>query len=94
MKLNIEELSKQAGIETKLWNMGAASLVYTEGCHGVARSEFEAFARLIVERCAQECEAVSLQAVTAWKLAYQPVDQGREIGADECESAIRQLLED
>lgn len=41
------------------------------------------------ERCAKICDDVSLQAVTAWKLAYQPQDQGREIGADECAYAIR-----
>lgn len=87
MKLNIEELAKQAGIETKLWNMGAASLIYTEGCHGVARSEFEAVIRLIVERCAQEAEAL------ADKLLCVHDNEGALI-ALEARGNIRQLLED
>jgi hypothetical protein len=41
------------------------------------------------EACALVCEDVSLQAATSWKLAYQPQDQGREIGADDCAVAIR-----
>lgn len=56
MKLNVEELAKQAGISVDLWRMGAASHVYTEGCHGVALAEFEAFTSLIVERCAAVAE--------------------------------------
>lgn len=55
--------------------------------------ELERFAALVAaaerEECAKVCEEVSLQAVTAWKLAYQPQDQGREMGADECAAAIR-----
>lgn len=53
----------------------------------------ERFAKLIAakerEACAQVCEDVSLQAATLWKLAYQPQDQGREMGADDCAAAIR-----
>ena len=41
------------------------------------------------DACAQLCEDVSLQAATSWKLAYQPQDQGRETGADDCAAAIR-----
>lgn len=41
------------------------------------------------EACAKLCDEVSLQAVTAWKLAYQPQEQGREMGADDCAAAIR-----
>lgn len=55
--------------------------------------ELERFAALVAaherEECAKLCEDVSLQAVKAWKLAYKPEDQGREIGADECAAAIR-----
>lgn len=87
MKLNIEELAKQAGIETKLWNMGAASLVYTEGCHGVARSEFEAVIRLIVERCAQECDDLA-----GHLLAFHD-RQGANIAVS-LRDSIRNLMED
>lgn len=87
MKLNIEELAREAGIETKLWNMGAASLVYTEGCHGVARAELEKLVGLIVERCAQEAEAL------ADKLLCVHDNEGALI-ALEARGNIRQLLED
>lgn len=57
-------------------------------------SVFERFAALVAaaerEACAKVCEDVSLQALTSWKLAYQPQDQGREMGADDCAAAIRQ----
>lgn len=53
----------------------------------------ERFAALVAERereeCAKVCDDISMQAVAAWKSAYQPQDQGREIGADECAAAIR-----
>lgn len=83
MKLNIEELVRDAGIETKLWNMGAASLVYTEGCHGVARAELEKLVGLIVERCAQG----------ATKNANVFPDDGQAT-AGVINSAIRNLMED
>ena len=41
---------------------------------------------------ASKCSDVSLQAMTAWKLAYQPIDQGRELGADDCEAEIVAML--
>ena len=89
MKLNIEELAREAGA------LPDNSHPAPETKHMRAKVDaLNRFARIIVGRCAEECEVVSLQAVTAWKLAYQPVDQGREIGADECEHAIRNLLED
>jgi hypothetical protein len=85
MKLDIESLKREA---TK-------HVVFSGSTHATYNDEWvKALARLIVERCAAECDEVSLQAVTAWKLAYQPQDQGREIGADDCAAAIRQLLED
>lgn len=91
MKLDLEALAREAGISI-LWGTddNCQAKQYYEGWP----EQVEAFARLIVERCAVECDKVSLQAVTAWKLAYQPQDQGREMGADDCASTIRQLLED
>jgi hypothetical protein len=89
MKLDIEALVREAN------NLANVAIVANPATHeGWDRERMRAFARLIVERCAAECDEVSLQAVTAWKLAYQPQDQGREIGADDCAAAIRQLLED
>ncbi len=34
-------------MNVSLWNMGAASLAFTDGCHGVARAELERFAALV-----------------------------------------------
>lgn len=59
--------------------------------HSLRFNELEAFAGLVLEAAALECETVALQANAAWKLAYQLQDQGRELGADDCASAIRAL---
>lgn len=45
------------------------------------------------EECAKVCDQVSRLAAKDWKARYDPHDQGREFGADECESAIRALGE-
>lgn len=59
----------------------------------MSESGIERFAAAIraatKEEDARICEEISLQANAAWKLAYQPQDQGREMGADDCEHAIR-----
>lgn len=58
-----------------------------------ADAMFARFTQLIAakerEECALACEEISLQAATSWKLAYQPQDQGREMGADDCAASIR-----
>lgn len=86
MKLNIEELAREAGIETKLWNMGAASLVYTEGCHGVARAELEKLVGLIVEMCAKEADDLA-----GHLLAFHD-RKGAEIAVS-LRDSIRQFME-
>lgn len=89
MKLDIESMVLKAN------DMARAAILANPATHeGWDRERMKAFARLIVGRCAAECDEGSLQAVIAWKLAYQPQDQGREMGADDCAAAIRQLLED
>jgi hypothetical protein len=67
MKLSIEELAREAGftpLGRQAWDGFDAN--------------FEAFARLIVERCAVECDAL-------WQEDGTAID---------CRDAIRQLLED
>ena len=44
-KDEIIKLAREAGIDVSLYDMGAASCVFSEGCHGVARDEFQRFAR-------------------------------------------------
>lgn len=55
MKLNIEELAKHAGYDVE---DGAISMPVIQACGDPAdeRPQLKAFASLIVERCAQECE--------------------------------------
>lgn len=61
-KEEIIKLAREAGIDVSLYDMGAASCVFSEGCHGVARTDFEHFARACYEagRTAekQECKRV------------------------------------
>lgn len=51
-----EELVRQcadaAGLETDLWDMGAASLVYSGGVSGIPRAELVNFARILLIRAA------------------------------------------
>ena len=48
-KDEIIKLAREAGIDVSLYDMGAASCVFSEGCHGVARDEFQRFARACYE---------------------------------------------
>ena len=74
MKLDIEAMAREAGVSLS----------------GCASSEsLEAFARLIVERCAVECEGVEPE---TYIFGGQMHDDARAtIGA--CEDAIRALLD-
>lgn len=55
------------------------------------------FAQLVrnaaLEEAAVVCEAVGQEANLAWRSAYRTLDQGIELGADDCASSIRQLKE-
>ena len=63
-KDEIIKLAREAGIDVSLYDMGAASCVFSEGCHGVARDEFQRFARACYEagrtaereECAKLCD--------------------------------------
>jgi hypothetical protein len=41
----IKTLAKKAGIDVSLYSMGSGSLVRSGECHGVARADFETFAK-------------------------------------------------
>lgn len=84
MKLNIEELARESGniaaVEVQLATSNGAWASWNE-------LRDKAFARLIVERCAQEAEAL------ADKLLCVHDNEGASI-ALEARGNIRQLLED
>lgn len=89
MKLDIEALAKEAGftgrqgmILTVLSNkQGVTRTVHSNGSFVVINDELEDFARLIVERCAEECDGLSFRS-------------DRPYGSVDCSAAIRNLLED
>lgn len=83
MKLNIEELAREAGMNVSLWNYGAGSIVFTMGTDGLARGALERFAKILVDRCAKRSDDEDVA----------PTDD--PIGVQQCiSSAIRNLLED
>jgi predicted nucleic acid-binding protein len=61
-KDEIIKLAREAGIDVSLYDMGAASCVFSEGCHGVARDEFQRFASACYEagRTAEREEAAKV----------------------------------
>lgn len=72
MKLNIEELAREAGIQFDArWGMGS-----------VGNKQIERFARLIVERCAQEVESAG------------PKNYPGKLVSDGYATAVRNLMED
>jgi hypothetical protein len=100
--MNIIELAKSAGLYVGT-NISGVTLV--GGSPSTNKlivhldiEEMERFAQLVraqtLEEAAGVCDEVSLQAHTAWKLAYQTQDQGREMGADDCAAAIRALAKE
>jgi hypothetical protein len=94
MKLDIEALAREAGFVTGSRDMmtGLESLRFikplgTDNC----KTELERFARLIVERCAVECNNLILP--DNIRAGTEP-NSAWESGALDCSDAIRQLLED
>ena len=59
--MNIEELARQAGINTKFWNMGAGSVLFVSFVDGIPRSNFEHYTALVkaevLEQAAQKCDS-------------------------------------
>lgn len=47
----LRAIAEQAGIRMDLWNQGAASMAYSEGCEGVTREHLERFAALYGFAC-------------------------------------------
>ena len=78
MKLDIEAMAREAGFKQR---GGIVRTVHSNGSFVVINDELEAFARLIVERCADECDGLSFRS-------------DRPYGSIDCAAAIRNLLED
>ena len=68
-KDEIIKLAREAGIDVSLYDMGAASCVFSEGCHGVARDEFQRFAKACYEagRTAERSACAEVAEVEAWR---------------------------
>lgn len=49
--VDLRQLAERAGISMDCWDMGAASLAYSEGCHGITRAHLEKFAGLVGFEC-------------------------------------------
>jgi hypothetical protein len=79
MKLDIEALAREAGIQFDPWWGGGSA----------GNKQVEAFARLIVERCAVECD--SLPAPASCTGVERSLWEVATVAAGD---AIRQLLED
>jgi len=52
----IQQLAKEAGMNTSMWNYGAGSMAFTMGIEGVARGAVERFAALVLEEAARVCD--------------------------------------
>lgn len=87
MKLNIEELAREAGFKSR---DGRTRVQHSNGSFVVVDGELEAFARLIVERCATICDGMMTKPP-----ADDPEDVERGYNAALRRSAecIRNLLE-
>lgn len=83
MKLNIEELAVQAGGSV----VGDSDPQCWSGLLSFEKEELEAFARLIVERCSQECDDLA-----GHLLAFHD-RQGANIAVS-LRDSIRNLMED
>lgn len=55
--MNVIEAAEKAGIDMSLWNMGAGSLAFVEGVHGIPRSELERFAQIIRNQALEDALA-------------------------------------
>jgi hypothetical protein len=80
--MNIIELAR------KVWCAGDVYI-------GPQEDQLERFAHLVraaaLEDAERVCEEVSFNAANHWILHYNPLDQGREHGADECAIGIQKL---
>ena len=83
MKLDFEALAKEVGIEL---HWGVDDNGDSKQYYDAWPEQLEAFARLIVERCAVACEA---QEYSYWRAS-----EDQDFTPQDCADAIRNLLED
>ena len=88
--MNVIDAAKAAGAEFYADTL----CVNGKDCHDFIQRFAQIIRNQALEDAAICCDKESLQAVAAWKLAYHPEDQGREIGADNCADAIRSMKKD
>lgn len=62
-------------------------------CYYEWQVEFDCFAALVAaherEQCAKECDDIADSAWALWRIGADPIEQGRNIGAEHCAQAIR-----
>lgn len=66
--VDLRKIAEQAGISMDCWDMGAASLAYSNGCRGITREHLEKFARLYGFACwnaALEANPPNMQAMVS-----------------------------
>lgn len=83
--IDLRGIAEQAGIKMNLWNQGAASLAYSEGCEGVAREHLEKFAALYGFACwnaALEANPPHMQGFVSRAIGslFNPPAQGKDAG--------------
>ena len=95
MKLDVEAMAREAGMNRS----HHPSAYVSDYAECVFVEHLEAFARLIVERCAVECEKLR-EFYEEEKYKHEPTTtsgafrDGEETGSEACAAAIRNLLED
>lgn len=97
--MNIEEAATQAGIDMSLWSMGAGSIAFVEGVHGIPRDEFERFAKIIRNQALEDAANGSSVLAKKWWARHcetnKHMETTREAHEDFCqlERAIRAMKE-
>lgn len=90
--MTTEQTAKAAGMDVSLWDMGAASLVSSEGCAGVTRDQLESFARLIREQAPQELVELRAQAALAFQAMHEANMVLQTLDPDEEDEGLRLML--
>lgn len=74
--IDLREIAERAGISMGLWDMGAGSLAFSEGCHGISREHLEKFAELLLAAQAPAAEPLNADDIrepkngAAWRVEW------------------------
>lgn len=91
MQLNIEELARQAGMNTSMWNYGAGSMAFTLGVEGVARGAVERFAQLVADAVKAEAAKVCAAEKVDYNSTQDDSDAAYNMAVAHCVGAIRAM---